>query len=101
MFRIKHSDAIELEHQICRLFKCDQLGVSGLANAYCFESRPMDAAIMVISYIYANGLQSSETQYAEFFDKYNTIFTYPEENDANNEVQNYIEELTRIVEDYL
>ena len=101
MFRIQHSDAIELEHQVRRLFKCDRTGVSGLADADNFESHPMDAAVMVVSYIHAKGLQSSETQYDEFLCKYDSIFTYPEENDAEHEVENYIEELTAIIEDYL
>lgn len=101
MFRIQHSDAIELEHQVRRLFKCDRAGVSGLADADNFESHPMDAAVMVVSYIHAKGLQSSETQYDEFLCKYDSIFTYPEETDAEHEVENYIEELTAIIEDYL
>lgn len=101
MFKIQHSDAIELEHQVRRLFKCDRAGVSGLADADNFESHPMDAAVMVVSYIHAKGLQSSETQYDEFLCKYDSIFSYPEENDAEHEVENYIEELTAIIEDYL
>ena len=101
MFRIQHSDAIELEHQVRRLFKCDRAGVSGLADADNFESHPMDAAVMVVSYIHAKELQSSETQYDEFLCKYDSIFTYPEENDTEHEVENYIEELTAIIEDYL
>ena len=32
MFRINHNDAIELEHQVRRLYKCDRAGVSGLAD---------------------------------------------------------------------
>ncbi len=52
MFRVTHNDAIELEHQVRRLYGCDRAGVSGLADADHFESRPMDAAIMVVSYIY-------------------------------------------------
>ena len=101
MFTIKHSDAIVLEYQVCKLFKCDRLGVSGLANADRFESRPIDAAIMVVSYIHANGLQNSETQYDEFLCKYNTIFNYPDENDAEHEVKNYIHELKEIIESYV
>lgn len=101
MFRIEHSDAIELESIVRRLFNCDRSGVSGLADADNFESHPMDAAIMVVSYIHAKGLQSSETQYDEFLCKYDTIFSYPDENDAENEVQNYIDELSRIVDCYL
>lgn len=101
MFRIKHNDAIALEHQVRRLFKCDRAGVSGLADADNFESRPMDAAVMVVSYIHAKGLQYSETQYDEFLHKYDIIFTYPDENNAEQEVQNYIDELTGIIESYL
>ena len=56
MFKISHNDAIELEHLVCRLFNCDRAGVSGLADADNFESRPMDAAVMVVSFIHAKGL---------------------------------------------
>lgn len=101
MYRIKHSDAITLESIVRRLFNCDRAGVSGLADADNFESRPMDAAVMVVSYIHAKGLQSSETQYDEFLCKYDTIFNYPDENDAANEVKNYIAELSEIVDMYL
>lgn len=101
MYRIKHGDAIALESIVRRLFKCDRAGVSGLADADNFESRPMDAATMVVSYIHAKGLQNSETQYDEFLCKYDTIFNYPDENNAANEVKNYIEELTKIVDKYI
>ena len=56
---------------------------------------------MVVSYIHALGMQDSETQYDEFLHKYEIIFNYPEENDASNEVQNYIDDLTSIIEKYL
>ena len=51
---------------------------------------------MVVSYIHAKGLQISETQYDEFFGKYDTIFNYPDENDAASKVQKYITELSEI-----
>lgn len=70
IFRINHNDAIALEYQVRKLFNCDRTGVSGLADADHFESRPMDAAIMVVSYIHAKGLQFSETEYDEFLSKY-------------------------------
>lgn len=69
MYRINHNDAMELEHQVRRFFKCDRAGVSGLADADNFASRPMDVAVMVVSYIHAKGLQSSDTQYDEFLCK--------------------------------
>lgn len=101
MYRINHNDAIELEYQVCRLFECDRGGVSGLANADHFESRPMDAAVMIVSYIHAKGLQTSETQYDEFLYEYDTIFKYPDENDVAAEVKKYINELKKIVDDYI
>mgnify|MGYP000416198212 CR=1 FL=1 len=101
IFRINHNDAIALEYQVRKLFNCDRTGVSGLADADHFESRPMDAAIMVVSYIHAKGLQFSETEYDEFLSKYDIIFSYPEENDAENEVSNYIAELSDIVKKYI
>lgn len=56
---------------------------------------------MVVSYIHAKGLQWTETEYDEFLDKYRTIFSYPDENDAKNEVRNYINELSSIVDKYI
>lgn len=100
MFRITHDEAIELEHQVCRLYRCDRAGVSGLADADHFESRPMDAAIMVVCYIHVKGLHYSETEY-EFLSKYDTIFKYSDENDAKHEVENYINELSEIVSKYI
>ena len=101
MFCIKHNDAIELEYLVRRLFGCDRGGVSGLADASNFEYDPLSAAVMVVSYIHARNLQVTETQYDEFLHKYRIIFTYPEENDAANEVENYIYDLKDIVESYI
>lgn len=101
MFRITHSEAVELEYQVRRLYGCDRAGVSGLADADHFESRPMDAAIMVVSYIHAKGLHCSETEYDEFLNNYDTFFRYPDEYDTKREVENYINELSKIVDKYI
>lgn len=101
MYRIQHGDAVSLELIVRRLFKCDREGVSGLADADNFEYRPMDAAVMIVSYIYAKELDTDEKKYHKFLDKYDTIFNYPDENNAANEVKNYITELERIVDMYL
>lgn len=101
MFRISHNEAIELEHQVRRLFNCNRGGISGLADADHFESRPLDAAIIVISYIHAKDLQWSETEYDDFLTKYDIIFRYPDENNAKNEVENYINDLSSIVDKYI
>lgn len=101
MLTIDHSSATELEYQVRRLYQCDRYGVSGLAEAGYFETHPIIAAIMIVSYIHARGLHSEETQYDEFLVKYENIFSYPEEYDTKTEVQNYIDELTKIVDIYL
>lgn len=101
MFCINHNDAIELEHQVRRLFKCDRGGIAGLVDASNYEYNPLDAATMVITYIYAKNLQSAENQYDEFLHKYEVIFKYPDENDAVNEVSNYIRDLKHIIEEVL
>ena len=101
MFRVTHNEAIEIEHQERRLYGRDRAGVSGLADADHYESRPLHAAIMVVSYIHANGLHYNETEYDEFLSKDDTIFKYPDEIDAKNEVENYINELSEIVDKYI
>lgn len=101
MFRITHNQAIELESLVRKLYKCDRTGISGLADADHFESRPMDAAIMVISFIHAKGLQCSETEYAPFLSQYDTFFNHPYEYNAEKEVENYIEALSEIIDKYI
>lgn len=101
MFRINHNDAITLEHEVRRLYGCDRAGVSGMADADYFEGHPIQAAVLVVAYIHANKLENEPYQYDEFLCKYETIFEYPEENDAVNQVQNYIDELEKIVDQYV
>ena len=101
MFRINHNDAIALEHEVRRLYGCDRAGVSGMADADYFEGHPIQAAVLVVAYIHANKLENGPYQYAEFLCKYETIFEYPEENDAVSQVQNYIDELEKIVDQYV
>ena len=101
MFRVTHNQAIQLEYHVRRLYGCDRAGVSGLADADRFESHPMDAAIMIISYIHAKGLNYSETEYDEFLSKYDIVFRYPAENNADHKVKEYIKELSEIVDKYI
>lgn len=101
MFRINHNDAIELEYQVRRLYGCDRGGVSGMADADYFEGHPIQAAVLVVSYIHANHRESGPYQFDEFRSKYETIFEYPDENNAADEVRNYIDELSSIVEQYM
>lgn len=98
---IKHVQALELEKQVRRLFGCERLGVAGLINADSFECNPFDAAIMVVSYIYAKNLKVEETQLNEFVNKYYTIFTYPDEQNILVEADNYINDLRQIIDNYI
>lgn len=97
----KHEKALRLERIVRRLFKCDRSGVSGLADADVFERNPIYAAIMVVSYIHAKGLQATELQYDEFLHDYEYVFTHPEEYDIEQEFENYIDKLSNIVEKFV
>ena len=101
MFRINHNEAIELEHQVRRLYDCDRGGVSGMVDADYFEGHPIQAAVLVVSYIYANHRESGPYQFDEYLNKYETIFEYPDENNAIAEVRKYIDDLSAIVNQYI
>ena len=98
MLRIKHSDAIMLEHIVRNLYKCDRAGVSGLADADNFEQRPFDAAIMIVCFIHAHNLQQSETQFDSFLCEYEAFFNSNEEDD--DKVNIFIDKLSNIAEIY-
>lgn len=103
MFRLNHNDAVELEYQICRLYKCNRGGVSGLADADNFESNPMCAAYMVISYIYAKGLEINDydDEYDRFICTYENIFNHSDEYNMQLEVSHYIDEISNMVDQYI
>ena len=103
MFRLNHNDAVELEYQICRLYKCNRGGASGLADADNFESNPMCAAYMVISYIYAKGLEINDydDEYGRFICTYENIFNHSDEYNMQLEVSHYIDEISNIVDQYI
>lgn len=101
MIKISHSDAIELEYLVRRVYDCDRGGVSGLADADHFEHNPLDAAKLIIAYIHANKLQNSETQYDEFLHDFEVYFEYPEENGGTEEVKRYIKELAKLVDTFV
>lgn len=101
MFRITHNDAIELEYQVRRLQGCNRGGVSGMAEADYFEGHPIQTAVLVVSYIHANHRESDKYQFDEFLNKYETIFECPDENNAAGEVENYIKNLSAIVDQHV
>lgn len=72
-----------------------------MADADYFEGNPIQAAVLVVAYVHAKGLEAGPYQYDNFLYEYETIFKYPDENNAAVEVRNYINELTEIVEKYV
>ncbi|SFO08374.1 hypothetical protein SAMN05216351_10367 [Pseudobutyrivibrio sp. JW11] len=94
---INHNQAIELEQIVRKLYKCDRGGVSRLVNADIFESSPIDAAKLVISYIYAKDLNETDDQYASFIDQYAVKFAVADE---IVDAEQYIDELLEIVNRY-
>ena len=94
---IKHSQAVDLEHIVRKLYKCDRCGVSGLVNSDEFESNPIEAANLVVAYIYANGLNEGDDQYASFLSKYSVMFSAAED---IIDAEQYIDELLEIVNKY-
>lgn len=101
MLTINHNQAIELEYQVRRLYKCDRSGISGLAEADYFGHKPIQAAVFIIAYIYEHKLETGPYQYDEFLYKYENIFDNPEDNDIAKEVCNYIKDLSSIVDQYI
>lgn len=102
MYTIEHRYAISLERIVSRLFNFNYCNRDewNVISADHFEYYPLDAAVMVVSYIYAKELPYDKSQLGTFFDKYELIFRYPEENNAEKEMKNYINDLNEIVEKY-
>ena len=99
---IDHNSAIILERKVRSLYNLPDRGmVSGLADADHFASHPMDAAIMVISYIYAKGLEDNDSQFEEFLCKYDLVFRGQNDSVDADEIKNYINDLNKIVNIYL
>ncbi len=94
---INHNQAVDLEHVVRKMYKCDRCGVSGLVNSDEFESNPIEAAKLVVAYIYANGLNDVDDQYTSFLSKYSVKFSA-----AENivDAEEYIDELLEIVDTY-
>lgn len=94
---IEHNQAIELELIVRKLYKCERGGVSRMVEADIFEDSPIEAAKLVISYIYAKGLNETDDQYASFLDKYIVMFSDVED---KVDAEQYIDELEEIVDRY-
>ena len=94
---INHNDAIELEFLVRKLYRCDRGGISGLCDADYFQHNPFQAAILIVAYLYAKGLENEPYVYKEFLDHYETIFDSLQTNDESIKIKDYIKELKQIV----
>lgn len=100
MNKINHGDAITLEGIIRRLYNCERFGVSGYADADHLEHSPLDAATLVIAPLYYTGKVTNDLEFDSFLAKYDSVFSYPEENLTQELVIQYISDLKDIVDKY-
>ncbi len=100
MTGINHNDAITLEYLVRRLYGCDRGGVSGMVDADYFDDKPIQAAVLVIAYLYSTGLVSNPNEYDEFLYRYEGIFDNLDKNDLKEEINNYIKDLSSIVDQF-
>ena len=96
---VTHNNAVMLEALVRCAFKhCNRFDLSGLATSSHFQSKPLDAAIMIISAIYAKGKSSNHDEFCKFLFESECTFEVdvPEETRVNK----YINVLCAIVSKY-
>ena len=98
MSKVAHMDAIALEHQVRRLYKCDRLGISGLANSDEFEDQPILAAVLIVAYIYANHKETEHDKYQDFLEKYRAQF---EGENGTVAADEYLADIRKIVDEFV
>lgn len=98
MILINHFEAIRLEHIVSSVYSCHHGGIGGLASADLFEKQPFLAAILSLAPVYLNQDENKEIE--QFFDYYKTVFDYPNENLTEEELENYISQLSELVQTY-
>ena len=97
---IDHGQAISLEHIVRNVFNCDRFGLSGLADADHLSHHPFDAATIIISALYATGRVTNQREFEEFICRYSDVFDYPEENLNDTILEQYIDDLRSIANQY-
>lgn len=99
MSQIDHGTAIRLEHIVRRAFNhCDRFDLSGLANSDHFDNRPLDAALMVISAIYATGRTENQQKFSDFL--YESECTFEVDEPEEEAIERYVDTLSDIVSRY-
>lgn len=91
--RITHNDAIVLERIVRNVFSCDRAGMGGYIDADHFEAAPFDAALIALAPLWPN-VDPHEIEV--FLSKWEYILRKDE--DADADVQTYIEELEVLVD---
>lgn len=99
MSKIDHGTAITIERIVRRAFNhCDRCELSGLANSDHFDSRPLDAAIMIISAIYATGKVENQQEFSDFL--YESECTFEVDEPEEEAIERYVDTLSTIVSRY-
>lgn len=94
--RIEHSDAIELEHIVRKIFSCQRGEMGGYIDADHFESEPFDAALIALAPLWKNG---DFDELEDFLFKWEHVFR--KGNEDNLDPKLFVEELDNLVSDLL
>lgn len=96
---INHSEAMELEYLIRKVYKCDRFGVMGIADADHLEFHPLDAANVILAPLYLNKTDIPEID--SFVDEQSCIFNFSDDYVYNETtVRKYIDGLSSLVGKY-
>lgn len=96
----KQSYAISLEHIVCKVYGCSQLGVGGLANANVIARNPLLAAALALSPAYLQQEKIDEIE--NFFYRYEVMFSHPDDNPMDDDAwQEYVSTLRSLVNKYV
>lgn len=99
MTLIKHDEAVRLERIVRKVFDCGLGGVMGIAEADYLESRPLDAALVIFAPLYRINKKNKDVE--DFIEKYKFIFNISDDYKYDkNVVNNYIENLKKLVDEY-
>lgn len=91
--RFQNGDDFLLENVVCDTFGYDRHDMGGIVDGNLFEKQPILLAVICISRLYS-GRHNKEI--GMFFNKWNTVFEFPEENEKYTCAQ-YINELYGLI----
>ena len=91
--KIKHDEALRLEHLVRSVFNCDRAGMGGYIDADHFESNPFDAALIAIALLWNT---NNNEEVGEFLFKWDNALRHNPQNDVD--IKFYINDLKKIIE---